>query len=82
MPIGLEPGLFEWLAWYPDVLPEWLSAQELKAANYNINTNYEPKLTPDILQAELKENFQEFYQRNHHVTEAILSSTSKFYFSI
>lgn len=77
--IRIEPGLFEWMAWYPDDMPEWCTAKELKDANYNIDSSYVPILTSEQLQADAKELCEEFYHRNHLVVETILGQHRKLY---
>uniref|UniRef100_A0A182JRH9 Protein UBASH3A homolog n=1 Tax=Anopheles christyi TaxID=43041 RepID=A0A182JRH9_9DIPT len=75
LPICIEPGLFEWLAWYQDGLPEWLSPNELIAADYNIATDYKPLTTVDDLKEHFHEKLNEFYCRNSDTAEAIIKST-------
>lgn len=75
VPIGLEPGLFEWLVWYPEEMPTWLSAQELIAANYNIDTEYVPFVSAETLYAKPQETVEAFYKRNHDTAEEIFSKT-------
>ncbi|XP_055627724.1 ecdysteroid-phosphate phosphatase isoform X2 [Toxorhynchites rutilus septentrionalis] len=74
-PIHVEPGLFEWLAWYQDGLPEWMSKEELVAADYNIDTEYEPMTNAEELKARLHESLEEFYQRNSTSTEHLIRNT-------
>lgn len=78
-PIHVEPGLFEWLAWYQEGLPDWLSKEELVAAEYNIVLDYEPLTKEDDLKARLQEGLEEFYHRNSSVTEHLINNTSKHY---
>ena len=40
----MEPGLFEWLAWYQDAMPDFMSDTELAEAGYNIELSYKVKL--------------------------------------
>lgn len=77
MNIRIDPGLFEWMAWYPDEMPEWCTGQELIAANYNIDLNYVPTMTAKDLQASVKESCEEFYHRNQLVVENILNDNRK-----
>lgn len=76
-PINVEPGLFEWMAWYQDGLPEWMSKEELMAADYNITMDYEPLSKAEDLKGQQQEGLEEFYQRNSDVTEHLIKSTSK-----
>ena len=39
----MEPGLFEWLAWYQDAMPDFMSDKELAEAGYNIELSYKVK---------------------------------------
>ncbi|KFB52780.1 AGAP002463-PA-like protein [Anopheles sinensis] len=75
LPIHVEPGLFEWLAWYQDGFPEWLSTEELLAADYNIAPDYAPLTTVDKLKECFLEKLDEFYNRNSAIAEHIIKST-------
>ncbi len=66
-----EPGLFEWLAWYQDGMPDWMSGEELARAGYNIQLAYKPYISADELQ-EATESCQQFYIRNFFVTQCAL----------
>ena len=48
--INIEPGLFEWLAWYQDEMPSWMTAEELIAAGYNVEPSYKPYISSEELQ--------------------------------
>ncbi|KAL1379908.1 hypothetical protein pipiens_014571 [Culex pipiens pipiens] len=75
-PINVEPGLFEWMAWYQEGLPEWMSKEELTAADYNITMEYEPLSKAEDLKGQHQEGLEEFYQRNSDVTEHLIKSTT------
>uniref|UniRef100_A0A182PAE4 Ecdysteroid-phosphate phosphatase n=1 Tax=Anopheles epiroticus TaxID=199890 RepID=A0A182PAE4_9DIPT len=75
LPICIEPGLFEWLAWYQDGMPEWLTAEELNAADYNIATDYQSLTSAKDLKEHLHEKLNEFYCRNSAAAETIIKST-------
>ncbi|XP_073816657.1 ecdysteroid phosphate phosphatase isoform X3 [Musca autumnalis] len=74
--IKLEPGLFEWMAWYPDGVPDWLTKEELQAAKYNIDTEYQPFVTVNNLNESIKETTEGFYTRNYDVLRKIIDSTA------
>ncbi|XP_017849837.1 protein UBASH3A homolog isoform X2 [Drosophila busckii] len=74
--IKLEPGLFEWLAWYPNGVPDWLNNSELIEAKYDVDCSYEPVLSAADLSAQLKETTEQFYMRNHEVLLQLLERTS------
>lgn len=76
MEINIEPGFFEWLAWYPDSLPNWLSTSELKEAKYKVNQSYRPFVTENHLKDCLKETAEEFYTRNSNVLNEIIQTTT------
>ncbi|XP_001358792.3 protein UBASH3A homolog isoform X1 [Drosophila pseudoobscura] len=74
--IKLEPGLFEWMAWYPSGVPDWLTKNELIEAKYNIDLEYEPVQPSGELTASLKESTEQFYTRNHDVLLQLLERTT------
>lgn len=76
--LKLEPGLFEWMAWYPEGVPDWLNRNELKEANYIIDNDYQPFVTVNNLNLAVKETTEDFYTRNYEVLKKIIDSTSKF----
>lgn len=51
--IRVEPGLFEFMAWY-DNLPAFLSNEELLAAGYPVDASYNPMVTNDQLVQDYK----------------------------
>ncbi|KAF5290610.1 hypothetical protein FQA39_LY14676 [Lamprigera yunnana] len=71
--IKLEPGLFEWLVWYPESLPNWLTPEELIAAGYNIDKDYEPVVSQNEL-TETHESCEEFYLRSAFVSRQVKST--------
>lgn len=73
--IRIEPGLFEWLAWYQDGFPEWLSREELAIADYNIATDYVPITSVEHLKECSQEKLDEFYHRNSSTAEKIINGT-------
>lgn len=74
--LRVEPGLFEWMAWYPDGVPDWCTLDELIEARYHIEKEYEPILTGTNLNDVIKETSEEFYNRNHECLLKILESTT------
>lgn len=71
--INLEPGLFEWLVWYPESVPDWITPEELVEAGYNIDTTYKPAVAQSDL-VDTHETCEEFYMRSAYVSKNVLSS--------
>ena len=69
--INIEPGLFEWLAWYHNSMPDWMTPEELVEAGYNIEVKYKPYISADELQ-DTNESVEQFYTRNVFVTQCVL----------
>lgn len=65
--IKIEPGLFEWLVWYPECLPDWMTAEELINAGYNIDETYQPFVSEKELR-DSKETCEQFYLRSAFVS--------------
>lgn len=77
-PIRIEPALFEWCGWYPERVPEFIDANELSAVGYNIDKDYVPLVSvAELSQRYKNESLQEFYERNHLVTEHSTKLTCK-----
>lgn len=77
--IRIEPGLFEWCAHaYYTQVPQFMTLEELEAANFNIDTSYVPLVTLHDLEYKHKgETIEDFYNRNHMVTEHVTKLTSQ-----
>jgi ubiquitin-associated SH3 domain-containing protein len=74
-PIAIEPGLFEWLAWYPDSLPDWMSLQELQEAGYNVKPEYKPFVRAEELH-DRRESTEQFYMRSFYLAQSVIKSTA------
>ena len=73
IPIRVEPGLIEWLAWYPNGLPAWMSNEELIKAGFNVDEAYEPIVKAQDLPA--RENAAQYYDRSHSLMKQIIENT-------
>lgn len=71
--IKIEPGLFEWLAWYPDQPPDWMSPEELIAEGFNIDLDYMPFIGKSEI-IETMESCEQFYLRSHFITQSALAT--------
>ncbi|XP_071453820.1 ecdysteroid-phosphate phosphatase [Hetaerina americana] len=77
LPIAVEPGLFEWLGWYVEELPNWMDAEDLINAGFNVMTNREPYVTVENLANQRKETVENFYERCHFVIRKALEDTAR-----
>lgn len=75
LPINVEPGLFEWLAWYPEGVPVWMSPAELKDIGYHINLDYKPVVDAEELRNR-KESNEQYYIRSFYVAQNLLKKTA------
>lgn len=73
--INVEPGLFEWLAWYHDGMPKWMTLQEMKSFGFNICMDYKPVITVEELQGKLEPS-EQYYMRSLCTTETILKKSA------
>ena len=78
LPMSIEPGLFEWLAWYADYsMPQFLTPAEAIRAGFLIDPDYRPLVELKEL-SELhakKETAEQYYVRSHFVAQSILRKT-------
>ena len=74
--INIEPGLFEWLAWYQDEMPRWMTSEELLAAGYNVEPTYKPYISSEELH-DTQESCQQFFIRNFFITQCALQATEE-----
>lgn len=75
MPINIEPGLFEWLGWYPENLPDWLTNKEIQEAGFRINPDYKRIVSMEELQGS-RESCEEYYLRSFYLTQSVIKETA------
>ncbi|KAH7945652.1 hypothetical protein HPB49_013562 [Dermacentor silvarum] len=75
MLINVEPGLFEWLAWYPEGTPTWMTPAELKELGFHINLDYKPLIETEELKHK-KESVDQYYMRSFYVAQNVLKRTA------
>lgn len=75
VPINVEPGLFEWLAWYPEGTPVWMTPAEFKSIGYHVNTEYKPLIEAEDL-GHKKESIEQYYVRSFYVAQNLLKKTA------
>ncbi|KAG7210708.1 hypothetical protein KM043_012208 [Ampulex compressa] len=73
IPMKIEPGLIEWLAWYPNGVPVWMTSEELIIAGFNIDKSYMPIMKTKELP--LKENAAQYYDRSYELIKRIIENT-------
>lgn len=74
--ICIEPGIFEWLGWYNQSgLPDWMTNDELIAAGFNINSNYEALVSLSLLIESISETVEQYYIRCDEVVQTLIKTT-------
>ncbi|KAJ3648292.1 hypothetical protein Zmor_020105 [Zophobas morio] len=73
--IKVEPGLYEWWAFFGDSLAEWLTPKELTTWGYNIDLEYQPIISVDTLGSK-KETCAEYCSRNLVVSTQAMKAHS------
>lgn len=68
--INVEPGLFEWLGWYKDGLPRFMTVQELRDCGFSVNTAY--NIVMPSSKYNLQETMEQHYERSHFIATEIL----------
>lgn len=69
--LNVEYGQFEWIDFYGDAPPTWLSDKEF-SEHFNVNESYKPIISRTEFASIKTETFQEFCDRNSRVTKEIL----------
>ena len=66
----MEPGLFEWLGWYQNGLPRFMTPAELRDCGFNICTTHNPVWS--YSKYNMQETTEQYYERCYQVTKEIL----------
>lgn len=75
--IRVEPALFEWCGNYTEI-PQFLTVDELYAAEYNIDVGYVPLVSRDELSTKFKgETLHTFYERSYRVSDYAIKRSSE-----
>ena len=70
--IKVEPGLFEWLSWYPpSKRPVFLTTQQLIDNGFNVDTSYEAVIPHQQLFAKETESLSDYYDRSHFLSSEL-----------
>uniref|UniRef100_A0AC34GB33 Phosphoglycerate mutase n=1 Tax=Panagrolaimus sp. ES5 TaxID=591445 RepID=A0AC34GB33_9BILA len=71
--LNIEPGLFEWLQLCRNILPTWMTIDELIEAGYPISSEYNPVFKiPDL---NLSESLSEYYERSYKITKTLFEKS-------
>jgi ubiquitin-associated SH3 domain-containing protein len=73
--INIEPGLFEWLFWHRDSIPDCFTNEEALKLGYNVNPDYKPIVTAKEL-TDNQETCGQFYNRNYVVSRKVAKETA------
>ena len=65
--IRVEPGLFEYLGWYKDDFPAFLTLDECVSYGYEVDRDYKPFMKVDELKKLASETVQDYYKRSFNV---------------
>lgn len=77
LPMNVEPGLFEFLAWYPPgKRPIFMTTEELIENGFNINPSYEPIYPLKELFSLPNETLTEYYDRSFDLCKQLLKATA------
>ncbi|KAG5866952.1 hypothetical protein JTB14_035406 [Gonioctena quinquepunctata] len=71
--IRVEPGLFEWTAWYAEGPPDWMTHEEFRNGGYNVDESYTPFINIKELK-ESKEGCDQFYLRSAFITRSAITA--------
>lgn len=75
--IHIEPGLFEWLSWYPATKrPIFMKVADLLSSGYPVDVQYKPFMTSEDLFDKENESLTEYYERSFALSKKILSETT------
>lgn len=69
--------MFEFLLWYENRFPDWMTDEELTAAGYRIDKKYQPLISREALKDHLKETCYQYYERNFEVMQHVLNITGE-----
>lgn len=69
--LNIEYGLFEWIGFYKDNMPQWFSEREAGKL-FNINEDYQPFVTRVEYESSNSESLEEIYDFNSRVSKEIL----------
>lgn len=69
--------MFEFLLWYENRYPDWMTDEELTAAGYRIDKKYQPLISREALKDHLKETCYQYYERNFKVMQHVLNITGE-----
>lgn len=67
--LNIEPSAFEWLGWYKDLMPKWLSPQHLKDNGFSINVEHKPAV--QVRDLNVEETTDDYYNRCFKLAEHI-----------
>ncbi|XP_070548307.1 ubiquitin-associated and SH3 domain-containing protein B-like [Ptychodera flava] len=73
--IRVDAGLFEWLAWSPLGIPNWMTPSDMAACGLRVDTEYKPFVT--VHQLDPKEKCEQYYKRSHIFTQNVLKLCEK-----
>jgi len=73
--LKMEPTLFEWMGWFREIMPRWMTVDEYLENGFNMEKSYLPFIK--ISDLSVDEGCDELYHRSHRFLQHILNSTDK-----